>query len=72
MPIRPRSTPTEDPAYDALLAALSGPQRVTIDGNTSEARSIGDLIAADRYLRSLAGSSGRGFYVGKFLPPGTS
>jgi hypothetical protein len=72
MPIRPRSTPTEDPAYDALLAAISGPARVTIDGNTTELPSISDLIAANRYLRALqARVSSRGFSLSQFVPPGS-
>jgi hypothetical protein len=63
--------PTEPtPAELALLAALTSPQSVTIDGNNTQTRPIGDLIAADKYLRSRAVRCGIGIRTYKVLAPG--
>lgn len=58
------------PAELALLAAIAGPSRVTIDGNTTEQRPISELIAADQYLRARRARRGSGIRWSLFIPPG--
>ena len=52
-------------------AATAGVQSVTIDGNTTEATPIPDLIQADRYLASKAAAAKgrRGFKMTKIIAP---
>lgn len=59
-----------------IESAISSPQSATVDGRSATARSIADLIAADRYLRENAASEntapGRrlGISFFKTRPPG--
>ena len=55
-------------------AAEAGVSSVSIDGNTTVALPVKDLIEADRYLASKAAMSRtrRGFKLAKLVPPGAS
>jgi hypothetical protein len=61
-----------DAAAAALAAAVLGPKRVKGDAGEVEQFSMDELIAAEKYLKSLdAGSKARrGLRFTKLLPPG--
>jgi hypothetical protein len=54
--------------------AAQGPKSHTVDGETATARTIDELIAADRYLAAKAAASrGRGgLRFSKFVPGGAA
>ena len=59
---------------DDIELAAAGPKKVTVDGETTEARDIADLIKADKYLAAKAAAkNGRGgLRFSKFVPPGAA
>src|SRR3954465_11054050 len=61
-----------DTANDALLAALSGPAEVSVDGMTTKQQSLRDLIEANKYLAAKCAGRGprRGLKFSKMIPPG--
>ncbi|MFI4874633.1 MAG: hypothetical protein ACIALR_04820 [Blastopirellula sp. JB062] len=63
----------EEDLSDTIKQAAADPQRVTVDGISADARSIKDLIEADRYLASKKAAKGRrrGLVISKLRPPGT-
>ena len=54
--------------------AAKGPSQMTVDGMAVTQQPLGDLIRADRYLRSLtaAGKNHKGLRFNKMKPPGCS
>lgn len=68
------STPAEDAAAAAaaLVASLTTPAEVSVDGLTTRARSVADLIAAQKYLAGKAAARAPffGLRVVKLKPPG--
>jgi len=58
----------------ALVSALGGPQRVTGDAGSVEQFKLADLIAAHKYLASIAASTtrNRGLRFNKLTPDGTA
>lgn len=57
---------------DALQSKALEPASMSVDGQTVSQRSIADLIAADKYQRSVAATAaGRlPFSMRKLVPPG--
>jgi hypothetical protein len=57
---------------DQIQNAAETPQSATVDGRSATARPIGEMIAADRYLREIAAStsSGLGIRMVRTRPPG--
>ena len=55
---------------DTLLENASGPKKVTTDAGTVEQHPLGDLIEADRYVKSTeaAKTSGLGIKLTKLSP----
>lgn len=59
---------------ESLIENASGPKKVTTDAGTVEQHSLGDLIEADRYVKSseAAKSKGLGIKLTKLSPDGTT
>jgi len=60
-----------------LLAIAMGPKSMTADGHSYEERSVDELIALDRYIRTkqvaCKGSTGWGnIIMHRAVPPGTT
>jgi hypothetical protein len=55
---------------DTIRDAAADPASASEDGRSATARSIDELIKADKYLASKAAASGRktGIRYGKFIP----
>jgi hypothetical protein len=54
--------------------AANGPSEMTVDGMAVKQQPLGDLIRADRYLKSIAaaGKNHKGLRFNKIKPPGSS
>jgi len=67
--------PCEDAttADAAILAAMTGPAKVTTDGVTVEQHKLSELIAAANHVASKcsASNSRRGIRFTQLVPPGT-
>lgn len=61
---------------DTIETQATQPAAVTVDGQSVTNRSVADLIAADKYLRSQATVDDECLYGGashrKIVPPGTT
>lgn len=57
-----------------IETAATGPKRAIVDGVDMQARSIDELIAADKYLAAKAAAAkGRaGLRISKFVPGGAA
>jgi len=64
----------EDDLESTIRDAAQTPARASGDEGSVDARSIGELIEADRYLASKKASQpgGRGFRMSKLVPPGSA
>lgn len=60
-------------ATDALLAALAGPRKASVDSASVEQHSLADLIAVRKFLAAecAARSPLRGLRFTRLIPPGT-
>lgn len=58
---------------DQIESDAAKPQSATIDGNSVNARSLAELIAADEYLKAneAVASTKRGLVFQRMQPPGT-
>jgi hypothetical protein len=57
---------------DTITQAASEPRSATVDGVTVQQHPLGDLIAADKYLKGQAAAKtpSRGLRFTKLIPPG--
>ena len=62
-------------ANDALIAALTGPLKVSGDAGSVEQRSVSELIQAANYLAGVcaarSGNGARGLRFSRMIPDGT-
>jgi hypothetical protein len=61
------TTETDEAIEAALVAAIAGPQSVTVDGQTVQSRSVKDLIELSRYLSSRSCPDRRGRLINRQL-----
>lgn len=63
-----------DDVLATIVSAASGPAKVSGDAGSVEQHPLPDLIAADRYVRSIdaAKRPNRGLKFAKLVPPGTA
>lgn len=63
----------KSPLEDEIKEAAASPQSASGDGETVTARSLVEMIEADKYLaaKKAANSKGKGFAFTKFRRPGT-
>lgn len=61
-----------EPIQDAIGDLATGPQSMSVDGQTVNERSISELIEADKYLKEVAAAkrSKLGLRFAKLIPPG--
>lgn len=59
---------------DILDSAATAPKRVTVDGNSAEGQSVGDLIALDKHqtARTVRNNPAGALTRCKLVPPGTA
>lgn len=68
------ATDAETDLEQVIAQAAAEPARASGDEGSVDARPIGELIEADRYLASkrAAENGSRGFRISRIVPPGTA
>ena len=63
---------SDEPIQDTIGDLATGPQSISVDGQTVNERSISELIEADKYLKDVAAAKRPklGIRFAKMNPPG--